>query len=333
MAITDNNGNVQNRYSYDAWGRPRDPKTWQLLSFNTTKVLVDFSKWQPRFDRGYTGHEHLAGFGLINANGRLYDAYLQRFLSPDNDLQDPSNAQNFNRYSYCLNNPLRYTDPTGYESDDLTTYNGNGNLGYILTFDNGELLAPSSDCGGGGIAQETAINTVDQDDNTCPENNTPETIDNPTLLETVVVTAQGTSQPTGEQNETSDNTSSLETSDNTSSLVTSTGNNTSGSTSQSQSDINTIYTILNVNNNFLPTQKGSTPQLGPTTTSSTGVIGSYSSHGSNTSQGGTSQSYDYSKYLNDGPIQPDNSEYLLLGIAQAVTGLVSVPGINDTTIR
>jgi hypothetical protein len=35
------------------------------------------------------------------------------FLSPDNYVQAPENSQNFNRYSYCLNNPLRYTDPSG----------------------------------------------------------------------------------------------------------------------------------------------------------------------------------------------------------------------------
>ncbi len=57
----------------------------------------------------------MAGFGLINMNGRLYDPYLQRFLSPDPFIQAPGNAQNFNRYSYCLNNPLMYTDPSGYK--------------------------------------------------------------------------------------------------------------------------------------------------------------------------------------------------------------------------
>ena len=57
----------------------------------------------------------MAGFGLINMNGRLYDPYLQRFLSPDNVVQDPLNAQSYNRYSYCLNNPLMYTDPSGWQ--------------------------------------------------------------------------------------------------------------------------------------------------------------------------------------------------------------------------
>ena len=46
-------------------------------------------------------------------NGRLYDPYLGRMLSPDNFVQNPGYSQNFNRYSYAYNNPLRYTDPDG----------------------------------------------------------------------------------------------------------------------------------------------------------------------------------------------------------------------------
>ena len=65
------------------------------------------------FHRGYCGHEMIDGGWLINMNGRIYDPWLAMFLSPDNYIQDPLNSQNFNRYSYCINNPLKYTDPTG----------------------------------------------------------------------------------------------------------------------------------------------------------------------------------------------------------------------------
>ncbi len=46
---------------------------------------------------------------------------LGRFLSPDDYVQAPDFTQSFNRYSYCLNNPLKYTDPTGeyFGIDDL----------------------------------------------------------------------------------------------------------------------------------------------------------------------------------------------------------------------
>jgi hypothetical protein len=46
-------------------------------------------------------------------NARLYDAALGRFFSPDPYVQMPDFSQNFNRYSYCLNNPLLYVDETG----------------------------------------------------------------------------------------------------------------------------------------------------------------------------------------------------------------------------
>jgi len=46
-------------------------------------------------------------------NGRMYDANLGRFLSPDNYIQDPFNTQSFNRYGYVLSNPLKYVDLSG----------------------------------------------------------------------------------------------------------------------------------------------------------------------------------------------------------------------------
>ena len=68
---------------------------------------------KPLFDRGFTVHEHLYNFSLINMNGRMYDPVVSSFLSVDQYVQNPSNSQNFNRYAYCLNNPLKYVDPNG----------------------------------------------------------------------------------------------------------------------------------------------------------------------------------------------------------------------------
>ena len=65
------------------------------------------------FIRGFTGHETLPELGLINMNGRMFDPFTARFLSPDDYVQAPLSPQGFNRYSYCMNNPLRYTDPSG----------------------------------------------------------------------------------------------------------------------------------------------------------------------------------------------------------------------------
>ncbi len=46
--------------------------------------------------------------------GRIYDPTLGRFLQADPFIQAPSNTQNYNRYSYVLNNPMSYTDPSGF---------------------------------------------------------------------------------------------------------------------------------------------------------------------------------------------------------------------------
>ena len=102
-AVTASDGTLEQRLSYDAWGNLRDPNTWSGSYTGT-----------PMFDRGFTGHEHLTSFGLINMNGRMYDPTMSSFLSVDRYIQDPTSAQGFNRYAYCLYNPLRYVDPTGW---------------------------------------------------------------------------------------------------------------------------------------------------------------------------------------------------------------------------
>jgi RHS repeat-associated protein len=106
VAITDINGNVVEEFNYDAWGLKRNPDNWTYELDTTPSTLT----W---FKRGYTGHEHLDEFGLINMNSRLYDPQIGRMLSPDNYIQSSGYSQNYNRYSYVWNNPMKYTDPSG----------------------------------------------------------------------------------------------------------------------------------------------------------------------------------------------------------------------------
>ena len=96
VAITDAAGALQQRFAFTAWG---------------TRSPAGDAATEPR---GYTGHEHLAEVGLIHMNGRLYFDALGRFLQADPIVQAPYAPQNYNRYSYVLNNPLSLTDPTGY---------------------------------------------------------------------------------------------------------------------------------------------------------------------------------------------------------------------------
>ncbi len=101
--LINENGNVAEEYSFDAWGRLRNPQNWTYNNLQTPTLLT----------RGFTGHEHLYEIGLINMNGRMYDPVVGRFLSADPYIQMPEYSQNYNRYSYCLNNPLKFTDPSG----------------------------------------------------------------------------------------------------------------------------------------------------------------------------------------------------------------------------
>ncbi|WP_026714015.1 RHS repeat domain-containing protein [Flavobacterium daejeonense] len=102
VAISDATGQVLEKRLFDAWGNV-------LVQDGASNTLNGLTI----LDRGYTGHEHLQSVGLIHMNGRLYDAKLHRFLQPDNYVQDPGNTQNYNRYGYCYNNPLKYTDVSG----------------------------------------------------------------------------------------------------------------------------------------------------------------------------------------------------------------------------
>ncbi len=64
--------------------------------------------------RKYTGQEFDPESGLYYYGARYYDPVLGRFISADGIGVRLGNPQSFNRYSYVLNNPLRYTDPTGH---------------------------------------------------------------------------------------------------------------------------------------------------------------------------------------------------------------------------
>lgn len=92
---------------YDAWGTRRAPDG----------RAADASSFHSQVGhREYTSHETIPSVGLINMNGRVYDPEVARFVSADPNVQEPSNLQSFNRYAYVLNNPLKYTDPTGFYS-------------------------------------------------------------------------------------------------------------------------------------------------------------------------------------------------------------------------
>ena len=98
-AVTSGTGVVLTRFRYDPWGK-------QTLAYGSN-TGIDATR------QGHTGHEMLDG-GLTHMNGRLYDPVLARFVSADPHVDNPFDLQSLNRYSYVNNNPLGYTDPSGY---------------------------------------------------------------------------------------------------------------------------------------------------------------------------------------------------------------------------
>ena len=93
--VTDSNGNVVASSKYLPYGESRP------------------STGDPGTDKLFTG-QRLDQSGLYFYNARYYDPQIGRFVSADTVVPDPSDPQNLNRYSYVLNNPLKYTDPSGH---------------------------------------------------------------------------------------------------------------------------------------------------------------------------------------------------------------------------
>jgi RHS repeat-associated protein/uncharacterized repeat protein (TIGR01451 family) len=62
----------------------------------------------------YTGQREDASVGLYYYGARYYAPALGRFYAADTLVPGAGNPQALNRYSYTLNNPLKYNDPTGH---------------------------------------------------------------------------------------------------------------------------------------------------------------------------------------------------------------------------
>ncbi|MBW8184280.1 toxin TcdB middle/N-terminal domain-containing protein [Shewanella nanhaiensis] len=114
LTVTNKTGDVLEQYFYTAFGKPM-----KLSGSSIVQAIMPI-------ERGYTGHEMLPGLDIIQMGGRIYDPTLARFMQADPFIQAPSNLQNYNRYSYVLNNPLTYTDPSGYFFDTLAKLAGFG---------------------------------------------------------------------------------------------------------------------------------------------------------------------------------------------------------------
>jgi RHS repeat-associated protein len=146
--------------------------TVKYLPFGQARASIDVPT-----DKLFTG-QRLDATGLYFYNARYYDPSIGRFISPDTMIQFPRNPQCFNRYSYCLNNPLKYVDPSGHDvtttidgKDYTVVWDDNGKY-HLLGEDGsvsgsmelkdlidmaGSYMAEVGDWGEGGNAQTGAV--------------------------------------------------------------------------------------------------------------------------------------------------------------------------------
>lgn len=124
--ITNDAGVPVYEQTFDAWGCKRNVNDWTYDNITTAPNWL----W-----RGFTGHEHLPDYDLIDMNGRIYDPIVSQFVSVDPML---SSYPGQSPYNYALNNPLRYIDPSG----EWPIYSSDGSyLGDNGVFEKGKDLA------------------------------------------------------------------------------------------------------------------------------------------------------------------------------------------------
>jgi RHS repeat-associated protein len=102
--MTDSDGEQVESKSYEPFGEIR------------TQSGTDTSDYK------FTDQECDNDSGLYNYDARMYDPVIGRFITPDALVPEPYNPQALSRYSYCLNNPLIYIDPTGHVGQEMDLY-------------------------------------------------------------------------------------------------------------------------------------------------------------------------------------------------------------------
>ncbi|MEX0733036.1 MAG: RHS repeat-associated core domain-containing protein [Steroidobacteraceae bacterium] len=107
--IVDAGGNVVVAESFAPFGRRRGSNWLGVPSATELAKIAAVTR------DGFTGHEHLDNLDLIHMNGRVQDPHLGRFISADPYVTRPYDGQGLNRYAYTLNNPLAFTDPSGFD--------------------------------------------------------------------------------------------------------------------------------------------------------------------------------------------------------------------------
>jgi RHS repeat-associated protein len=76
-------------------------------------------------DFSFTGQRSISMLSIMDYIARMYDPAIGRFIQPDSIVPNPANPQSWNRYSYVLNSPVNYIDPSGHKVCQEQDENGN----------------------------------------------------------------------------------------------------------------------------------------------------------------------------------------------------------------
>lgn len=106
LGLATKNGNaleLTQQRGYTPFGEHRTPDNWNIISTADTGDAY-----------GFTGQRHLPEFSLYQFVGRIYDTDQGRFTGPDPIVSQPGNWKNYNPYTYVYNDPMGWTDPSGW---------------------------------------------------------------------------------------------------------------------------------------------------------------------------------------------------------------------------
>ena len=129
ITLLDDNGNIIAKYLYNAWGITR-------VLDNNGNVITDQTHIGQINPFRYRSYFYDKETGLYYLNARYYSPGLCRFISPDiPEYLDPSTPNGLNLYTYCNNNPIMYTDPSGHDIEGILTQFTISLFSYILLLD------------------------------------------------------------------------------------------------------------------------------------------------------------------------------------------------------
>ncbi len=133
-ALTTSTGSVAVSESFTPYGNRRNPTTWSGAASNSDLTTAAGITRQANTFQTQLG----LWMGLSHMNGRVEDSLIGRFMSADPNIPDPTNTQDYNRYTYVDNNPLTLTDPSGFDGMDLNSQ--------ALNCPNGHLPSGEAGC-------------------------------------------------------------------------------------------------------------------------------------------------------------------------------------------